>query len=139
MADAVSLQTIADESHLPFAQQSLVFRLLKRAEIRRQSQERVSVQEGRPDRLADLLEEAGRELVALQEDAANYRALRGCTRLRIMGYAGNISPGDRSQAPAGHVHLGLELWSHHPETTEQRSLDIFDRFVAILRGQPSRQ
>ena len=39
-------------------QQDLVFRLRKRAEIRRQIQTRKSVQEGAPDRIADLLEEA---------------------------------------------------------------------------------
>ena len=47
-----------DESHLPVSEQSLVFRLRKRAEIRRQIQGRKSVQEGKPDRIADLLEEA---------------------------------------------------------------------------------
>lgn len=47
-----------DESHLPFGEQSLIFRLRKRAEIRRQIKDRKSVQEGKPDRIADLLEEA---------------------------------------------------------------------------------
>jgi len=55
-----------DESHLPVAEQSLVFRLRKRAEIRRQIQDRKSVQEGRPDRIADLLEEAASELESLR-------------------------------------------------------------------------
>ena len=36
----------------------LVYRLRKRAEIRRQINTRKSVQEGKPDRIADLLEEA---------------------------------------------------------------------------------
>ena len=36
----------------------LVYRLRKRAEIRRQIPSRKSVQEGKPDRMADLLEEA---------------------------------------------------------------------------------
>jgi hypothetical protein len=36
----------------------LVYRLRKRAEIRRQIPDRKSVQEGRSDRIADLLEEA---------------------------------------------------------------------------------
>ncbi len=40
----------------------LIERLRKRAEIRRQIQSRKSVQEGKPDRLADLLEEAANEL-----------------------------------------------------------------------------
>ena len=55
-----------DESHLPVAQQSLVFRLKKRAEIRRSIKDRKSVQEGAPDRIADLLEEAADELEALR-------------------------------------------------------------------------
>lgn len=49
---------MTDESHLPVAEQSLVFRLRKRAEIRRNIKDRKSVQEGTPDRIADLLEEA---------------------------------------------------------------------------------
>ena len=55
-----------DESHLPVAEQSLIFRLRKRAEIRRQIKDRKSVQEGAPDRIADLLEEAATELEAVQ-------------------------------------------------------------------------
>jgi hypothetical protein len=51
-----------DESHLPVSEQSLVFRLYKRAEIRRQIQHRKSVQEGRADRIADLLEEAAQKI-----------------------------------------------------------------------------
>jgi hypothetical protein len=56
-----------DESHLPVAEQSLIFRLRKRAEIRRQIQHRKSVQEGAPDRIADLLEEAANELERLSK------------------------------------------------------------------------
>lgn len=51
-----------DESHLPVAEQSIVFRLRKRAEIRRQITTRKSVEEGKPDRIADLLEEAANEI-----------------------------------------------------------------------------
>jgi hypothetical protein len=54
-----------DESHLPVSEQSLVFRLRKRAEIRRQIQGRKSVEEGKPDRIADLLEEAANEIERL--------------------------------------------------------------------------
>ena len=56
-----------DESHLPVAEQSLVFRLRKRAEIRRNIKDRKSVQEGTPDRIADLLEEAADELERLSK------------------------------------------------------------------------
>jgi hypothetical protein len=55
-----------DESHLPVSEQSLVFRLRKRAEIRRQIQDRKSVQEGRLDRIADLLEEAAARIEQLE-------------------------------------------------------------------------
>jgi hypothetical protein len=44
----------------------IVYRLMKRAEIRRQIPSRKSVQEGKPDRLADLLEEAAAEISALR-------------------------------------------------------------------------
>ena len=54
-----------DESHLPVAEQSLVFRLRKRAEIRRQISSRKSVQEGAADRIADLLDEAANEIERL--------------------------------------------------------------------------
>lgn len=56
-----------DESHLPVEKQSLVFRLRKRAEIRRQIPGRLSVQEGKPDRIADLLEEAANEIDRLND------------------------------------------------------------------------
>jgi len=39
-------------------EQDLIYRLRKRAEIRRQIATRKSVQEGKPDRISDLLEEA---------------------------------------------------------------------------------
>ena len=55
-----------DESHLPVEKQSLVFRLRKRAEIRRQISTRKSVQDGEPDRIANLLEEAAMEIERLQ-------------------------------------------------------------------------
>lgn len=56
---------VMSESHLPYDQQSLIYRLRKRAEIRRQISTRKSVQQGEPDRLADLLEEAANELEML--------------------------------------------------------------------------
>jgi hypothetical protein len=55
-----------DESNLPVSEQSLVFRLRKRAEIRRSIKDRKSVQQGAADRIADLLEEAAAEIEALQ-------------------------------------------------------------------------
>jgi hypothetical protein len=48
-------------------EQDLVYRLRKRAEIRRQIPSRKSVQNGEPDRIADLLEEAANEIEKLRE------------------------------------------------------------------------
>ena len=48
--------------------QTLQERLRVRAQIRRQIPSRKSVQEGKPDRLADLLEEAADELDRLREE-----------------------------------------------------------------------
>jgi hypothetical protein len=62
-----------DESHLPVSEQSLVFRLRKRAEIRRQNQDRKSVQEGARDRISDLLEEAANEIESLRNKVEFYR------------------------------------------------------------------
>ena len=49
-------------------EQDLVYRLRKRAELRRQIQTRKSVQEGAPDRIADLLEEAADEIERLRKN-----------------------------------------------------------------------
>ena len=57
-----------DESHLPVSEQSLVYRLRKRAEIRRNIADRKSVQENKPDRIADLLEEAADEIERLTNE-----------------------------------------------------------------------
>jgi hypothetical protein len=65
-----------DESHLPVAEQSLEFRLRKRAEIRRQISSRKSVQEGAPDRIADLLEEAADKINKLEQTIANLVSAR---------------------------------------------------------------
>lgn len=47
-------------------EESLIYRLRKRAEIRRGIQTRKSVQEGKADRIADLLEEAAEEIYELE-------------------------------------------------------------------------
>lgn len=48
-------------------QDDLVYMLRKRAQIRRQIPSRKSVQEGQPDRLADLLDQAADEIEHLNE------------------------------------------------------------------------
>lgn len=58
----------------------LVYRLRKRAEIRRQITTRKSVQNGEPDRIAELLEEAANNIEHLE----NYNArLKECIEKTI--------------------------------------------------------
>ena len=51
--------------------EDLVYRLRKRAEIRQQIDTRKSVQENKPDRIADLLEEAANEIEYLRKTLIN--------------------------------------------------------------------
>jgi hypothetical protein len=49
-------------------EEDIVYRLRKRAEIRRQITTRKSVQEGKPDRIADILEEAADKIEKLRKE-----------------------------------------------------------------------
>lgn len=64
-----------DEGHLPVAEQSVLFRLRKRAEIRRQIPGRLAAVEGKPDRIADLLDEAADEIIKLHRQIADLQEL----------------------------------------------------------------
>ena len=52
-------------NEVPFEEQGLVFRLRERARRRRAMDWRKSVQEGKPDRIADLFDEAADEIERL--------------------------------------------------------------------------
>lgn len=60
--NTTNLQQIKDS--LP--ESDIVYRLLKRAEIRRSIPTRKSVQEGKPDRIAELMEEAAEQIYELR-------------------------------------------------------------------------
>ena len=59
-------------------QNDLIYRLRKRAEIRRQITTRKSVQENKPDRIADLLEEAANEIESLRSRVSSTLHNAGC-------------------------------------------------------------
>jgi hypothetical protein len=61
---------------MSLTEETLVYRLRKRAEIRRQIPSRKSVQEGKPDRMADLLDEAADEIQRLEQTIADLVAFR---------------------------------------------------------------
>lgn len=62
MTTLTNLHQIKDTLH----EADIVYRLLKRAEIRRSIPTRKSVIMGRPDRIAELLEEAAEEIYELR-------------------------------------------------------------------------
>jgi hypothetical protein len=64
--DNERLVSIYDKQQLA-PEQDIVYRLKERARIRRQIPGRKSVQENKPDRIADLLEEAAHEIVQLRD------------------------------------------------------------------------
>lgn len=55
-----------DKKQLTPNEQDIVYRLKERARIRRQIPSRKSVQENKPDRIADLLEEAAQDIEQLR-------------------------------------------------------------------------
>jgi hypothetical protein len=55
----------------PVEAQSLLYRLRKRAEIRRQIPGRLAVVENKPDRIADLLDESANEIAKLRNIVYN--------------------------------------------------------------------
>ena len=60
------------------ADDELIYRLRKLAEIRRQIQDRKSVQEGKPDKIANILDEAADEIERLDQllnDLVNERGM----------------------------------------------------------------
>ena len=60
----------------PIEEQTLVEKLRTRASIRRSIKDRKSVQEGKPDRIANLLEEAAEEIERLESTIEMYRSYR---------------------------------------------------------------
>lgn len=63
----------ADQAVLPQEQQDIVYRLRKRAEIRLANTSRKSVQEGKPDRAAQMMIDAADEIEALRLEITNMR------------------------------------------------------------------
>lgn len=94
----------------------------------------------RPHEVSGPVSERDRTGERDREDAEKFRALRDAARIRLMGYAGNLKPGDVSSNPPGVVHAGFEFWSHNPYpdlaheiALENRThAETFDLFVAKM-------
>lgn len=82
----------------------LIFRLTKRAEIRRQITTRKSVQEGTPDRIADLLDEAAAAL-------SNNNMNSDITNLVLLKFkSGNSIKVERINIDRRELNTILENW-----------------------------
>jgi hypothetical protein len=66
------------ETIYPVVNQPLVYRLRKRAEIRRQIPGRLAVTEGKPDKIANLLDEAAKEIERLRGVLEEYDIRPDC-------------------------------------------------------------
>jgi len=69
-------------------EQDLIYRLRKRAEIRRSIPTRKSVQENKPDRIADLLFEAANEIQYLREQLEEWNEEQDWLKHREESYGG---------------------------------------------------
>jgi chorismate mutase len=69
----------------------LVYRLQKRAEIRKQITTRKSVQNNEPDRIADLLEEAANEITKLRTENALLTDWRDAWRPILKALRGKVN------------------------------------------------
>ena len=70
---------IRRDFNMKYTTEDIVFRLKERARIRRQIPTRKSVQEGAPDRIADLLEEAAMEIEHLRLELESWSDVpEGC-------------------------------------------------------------
>ena len=69
----------------------LVYRLRKRAEIRKQITTRKSVQNNEPDRIADLLEEAANEITKLRTENAFLTDWRDTWRPILKALRGKVN------------------------------------------------
>lgn len=66
------------EAIYPVVNQPLVYRLRRRAEIRRQIPGRLAVVEGKPDKIANLLDEAAAEIERLRKALDDYDIRPDC-------------------------------------------------------------
>jgi hypothetical protein len=67
-------------------EESLVYRLRKRSEIRRSINSRKSVQEGKPDRISDLLDEAADEICKLEAALTETNAMLDKLERRLLDH-----------------------------------------------------
>jgi len=76
--------------------QDLIYRLRKRAEIRRQINTRKSVQEGAPDRIADLLEEAADALESMPTTVTRTTGVSGAALICRLDNTNSMRTGHES-------------------------------------------
>jgi hypothetical protein len=63
------------------------------------------------------------------EDAARWRALIGCARVRVLGTSGIYRPN-----PDGFAHIGVEFWTKHPTPSTSEAIEDLTNFATIAAG-----
>lgn len=74
---------VLDETWESYPEDSLIYRLMKRASIRRSITSRKSVQEGKPDRISDLMEESA---LALYQKELDIKVLLSQVKKNIINW-----------------------------------------------------
>lgn len=73
-------------------------------------------------------------------DAARWRALLTCARIRILGHAGFLPDGQSRKAHPEYRHFGAEFWTHHDAGNEQSdAADIISQFADAAIAAQQRQ
>ena len=68
------------------------------------------------------------------EDAAKWRALMSCERIRMMGCAG-LHP-DSTGYPPDYIHIGMEFWTRHSgagDASDVEGREWFAKFIERSR------
>jgi hypothetical protein len=68
------------------------------------------------------------EIEGLVKDAERWRAVVGCGRIRVIGWAGFNDPQAETK------HLGLELWTRHPSGSESQAIELLTQFADAARA-----
>lgn len=80
--------------------------------------------------------EAYEFMQALHADAANWRALIGSARIKLMGCAGLHAESPDFLTPYGHI--GLEFWTHHEAAGDRQDCEgreWFERYMQKARAK----
>ena len=69
--------------------------------------------------------------LTMEQKAARWDALMGCERIRILGWARG-----GPQGKDGNIqHMGIDMWTKHPELPKPEDLTTFHEFIEGMMNQ----